>query len=64
MVLKEIAAAHAWGLIACGFVISFLVGRVVVKGFLGFIGRYGLGPFVWWRLLVGAAGLIALSRGW
>jgi len=60
----EIAAAHAWGLIAFGFVISFLVGLVVVKGFIGFIGRYGLGPFVWWRLLVGAAGLIALSRGW
>ena len=35
-----------------------------MKGFIGFIGRYGLGPFVWWRLLVGAAGLIALSRGW
>ena len=60
----EIAAAHAWGLIAVGFVISFLVGLVVVKTFIGFIGRYGLGPFVWWRLLVGVAGLVALSRGW
>jgi undecaprenyl-diphosphatase len=60
----EIAAAHAWGLIALGFVISFVVGLVVVKTFIGFIGRYGLGPFVWWRLLVGVAGLIALSRGW
>lgn len=61
---QEIAAAHAWGLIAFGFVVSFIVGLVVVKGFIGFIGRYGLGPFVVWRLVVGAAGLVALSRGW
>lgn len=60
----EIAAAHAWDLIALGFVVSFVVGLVVVKTFIGFIGRYGLGPFVWWRLLVGAAGLVALARGW
>ena len=61
---QEIAQAHAWGLIAFGFVISFLVGLVVVKGFISFIGRYGLGPFVIWRVLIGAAGLVALSRGW
>jgi undecaprenyl-diphosphatase len=60
----EIAASHAWGIIALGFVVSFVVGAAVVKGFIGFISRYGLGPFVWWRLLVGAAGLIALSHGW
>jgi undecaprenyl-diphosphatase len=60
----EIAAAHAWGLIALGFVVSFVVALAVVKTFIGFVGRYGLGVFVWWRLLVGAAGLIALSRGW
>lgn len=61
---QEIAAAHAWGLIAIGFVVSFIVGLVVVKSFIGFIGRYGLGVFVWWRVLVGAAGLIAVARGW
>jgi undecaprenyl-diphosphatase len=61
---QEIAASHAWGLIAIGFVMSFVVGLIVVKGFIGFIGRYGLGPFVIWRVLVGVAGLIALSRGW
>jgi undecaprenyl-diphosphatase len=60
----EIAAAHAWGLIAFGFVISFVVALAVVKTFIGFVGRYGLGVFVWWRLIVGAAGLIAVSRGW
>jgi undecaprenyl-diphosphatase len=60
----EIAAAHAWGLIAFGFVVSFVVALAVVKTFIGFVGRYGLGAFVGWRLLVGVAGLIALSRGW
>lgn len=60
----EIAQAHFWGPIAIGFVVSFIVGLVVVKTFIGFIGRYGLGLFVWWRILVGAAGLIAVARGW
>lgn len=60
----EIAASHAFGLIAIGFVMSFVVGLIVVKGFIGFIGRYGLAPFVWWRVLVGALGLIALQQGW
>jgi undecaprenyl-diphosphatase len=60
----EIAAAHAWGLIALGFVVSFVVALAVVKGFIGFVGRYGLVPFTVWRVLVGVAGLIALSRGW
>jgi undecaprenyl-diphosphatase len=60
----EIAAAHAWGLIAVGFAVSFVVALAVVKTFIGFVGRYGLGSFVLWRLAVGAVGLIALSRGW
>jgi undecaprenyl-diphosphatase len=60
----EIAQAHFWGPIAIGFVVSFLVGLVVVKTFIAFIGRYGLGLFVWWRILVGVAGLFALARGW
>jgi undecaprenyl-diphosphatase len=60
----EIAAAHAWGIIAIGFVVSFAVALAVVKGFIAFVGRYGLTPFTVWRVLVGVAGLIALSRGW
>ena len=61
----EIAQAHFWGPIAIGFVVSFVVGLVVVKGFIGFVGRYGLTPFVWWRVLVGAAGLLAIKfAGW
>jgi undecaprenyl-diphosphatase len=41
-----------------------VVALAVVKGFIGFVGRYGLGPFMWWRVLVGLAGLIAVAGGW
>ena len=61
---QEIAASHAWGLIAVGFVVSFVVGLAVVKGFIGFVGKHGLSAFAYWRILAGLAGLIALSRGW
>ncbi len=61
---QEIAASHAWGLIAVGFVVSFVVGLAVVKGFIGFVGKHGLSAFAYWRVAVGILGLIALSRGW
>jgi undecaprenyl-diphosphatase len=50
--------------IALGFVVSFLVAFVVVKTFIGFVGRFGLQPFGWYRIAVGA-GLLAylLLRG-
>ena len=52
------------GLIAIGFVVSFIVGAVVVKTMLGFIQRRGLAPFGWWRIAVGVLGLGALKMGW
>jgi undecaprenyl-diphosphatase len=60
----EIAASHAWGLIAVGFVVSFVVALVVVKSFIGFVSRHGLAPFAWWRIVIGFAGLAALLKGW
>src|SRR5882672_426138 len=47
--------------IAVGFVVSFLVALVVVKTFIGFIGRHGLKPFGWYRIAAGAAILAILS---
>ena len=41
--------------IAVGFVVSFLVAWVVVKTFIGFVGRYGLTPFGWYRIAAGLA---------
>jgi len=47
-------------LIAIGFVVAFLSAIVVVRGFLAFVSSYGLAPFGWWRIAVGALGLIAV----
>ena len=51
---------HHLGIIAVGFVVSFLVGLVVVKGLLGFVQKRGYWPFGVWRIAVGVAGLALL----
>jgi undecaprenyl-diphosphatase len=43
------------GLIAVGFVTAFIVAIPVVKGLIGFVGRYGLAPFAWYRIVFGLA---------
>jgi undecaprenyl-diphosphatase len=50
-------------LVAVGFIVSFVSAWFVVKTFLGYVARHGFTLFVWWRLAVGAAGLIALALG-
>lgn len=47
--------------ISIGFVMAFVTAVVVVKYALDFIGRHGFAPFAWWRIIVGLAGLAALS---
>lgn len=49
------------GLIAIGFVVSFLVAWAVIKAFLAVITRYGFAPFAWYRIVIGAAALIWLA---
>ena len=51
---RDVLDAAAGTEIAIGFVVSFLVAYVVVKGFIGFVGRYGLKPFGWYRIGAGA----------
>lgn len=46
--------------IAIGFAASFVVGALVVKYLLDFVSRHGFAPFAWWRIVVGAVGLIAI----
>ena len=53
--------ADELGLIAIGFVVSFLVAIVVVKAFVSIVTRYGFAPFAWYRIVAGAAALIWLS---
>ena len=50
-------------IIAVGFVVSFIAAWFVVKSFLGYVSRHGFTLFVWWRLIVGALGLVALALG-
>ncbi|MBO9560322.1 MAG: undecaprenyl-diphosphate phosphatase [Caulobacter sp.] len=53
---KDIDASQ-FGIIAIGFVVSFLSGLVVVKYMIDFVGKRGFTPFAWWRIVVGVAGL-------
>jgi undecaprenyl-diphosphatase len=50
-------------LIAIGFAVSFICGWFVVKTLLGYVSRHGFALFAWWRIAVGALGLIALALG-
>ncbi|HVV40378.1 MAG TPA: undecaprenyl-diphosphate phosphatase [Nitrobacter sp.] len=51
------------GIIAIGFVVSFVTAMIVVKAFLNYVTRNGFTPFAWWRVIVGTLGLIALALG-
>ena len=51
------------GIIAVGFVVSFITAIVVVKTFLNYVTRHGFTLFAWWRVIVGTLGLIALAMG-
>src|SRR5215472_15633940 len=50
-------------IVAFGFAVSFVCAWIVVKTFLDYVQRHGLGLFAWWRVIVGAIGLIALALG-
>ncbi len=47
-------------IVAVGFVVSFISAWIVVKTFLGYVQRHGFALFAWWRIAVGAIGLILL----
>jgi undecaprenyl-diphosphatase len=49
------------GLIAVGFIVSFIVALAVIKGFLAVVTRYGFGPFAWYRIIAGGVALVWLS---
>jgi len=51
------------GLIALGFAVSFVFGWIVVKTFLGYVQHHGFMVFAWWRLIVGALGIVGLLLG-
>ena len=55
------ASGVGFGTVAVGFIVSFVVAIVVVKGFIHYISRHGFGPFAWYRIVAGAAALAWLA---
>jgi undecaprenyl-diphosphatase len=58
----EMNADHI-GIVAIGFVVSFITALIVVKTFLAYVTRNGFTLFAWWRVIVGTLGLVALAMG-
>jgi undecaprenyl-diphosphatase len=60
----ELMAANSVGfeLIAIGFVVAFVVALLVVRWFVGLVGRTGFGPFGWYRIAIGALALVLLLK--
>src|SRR5258706_5759823 len=51
---------HHLSTLAIGFVVSFVVGLIVVRGLLDFVARRGFTIFGVWRIAIGVAGLALL----
>lgn len=51
-------SAQQWGVLAVGFVVSFVVALVVVHYFMVWVRKHGFIPFAVYRLIVGTAVLI------
>src|SRR3954462_441529 len=58
----EMSVDHL-GIVAIGFVISFITAIIVLKTFLNYVPRHGFTFFAWWRVIVGTLGLMALALG-
>ena len=60
----ELAMANnvGFGLIAVGFLVSFLVALVVVRWFVTLVGKTGFSPFGWYRVVIGALALVLLAK--
>jgi undecaprenyl-diphosphatase len=56
----DISAASPF-IVAVGFVVSFISAWIVVKSFLDYVSSHGFAVFGWWRIVIGALGLIALG---
>jgi undecaprenyl-diphosphatase len=58
---RDILSAADLPVIATGFVAAFVAAVIVVRYLLDYVSRHGFAVFAWWRLIVGAAGLAALT---
>jgi undecaprenyl-diphosphatase len=58
---RDAITADGLGLIAVGFLVSFVVALGVVKAFIAIVTRHGFAPFAWYRIVAGAVALAWLS---
>jgi undecaprenyl-diphosphatase len=55
--------AHRWGVLAIGFVVSFIVALAVIAWFMGWVRRHGFVPFAIYRIVAGTVVLALHARG-
>src|SRR3984893_3475001 len=53
---------HGWVVLAIGFVVSFVVAYGSVAWFMGYVRRRGFAPFAVYRIILGIAVLVWVSR--
>ena len=50
-----------WLIVAVGFLTSFVAAFIVIRTFLDYVSSHGFGLFAWWRIVIGALGLVGLG---
>jgi undecaprenyl-diphosphatase len=60
---REALTGDNLAIIAVGFIASFVFGLIVIRVMLDFVQKRGFALFGWWRILVGAGGLLFLTYG-
>jgi undecaprenyl-diphosphatase len=56
-------SGHEWAVLAIGFVVSFIVAYASVAWFMAWVRKRGFVPFAVYRILVGAAVVLASTKG-
>lgn len=57
---RDVLSADDLVITAIGFVAAFVTAVIVVKSVLDYVSARGFSLFAWWRIVVGAAGLVGL----
>lgn len=56
----DVLTPSAYASIFLGFVVAFVTAICVVRTLLAFVAQYGFAPFAYWRIAVGAIGILGL----
>lgn len=56
------ANPHQWGVLIVGFIVSFIIALIVVAWFMHWVRRRGFIPFAIYRIIIGAAVLLWMTR--